>query len=147
MTSLCLPTISLTISARTWAKRPRNWIRKSGISCSTTCGEGNVRELRNVIERAVIFSKGRIIGTDLIPPEISGCQQFGEGIIPIEQIWEQGQSIETAMNRVEAGIIQEALLRCDDNKTRAARMLGISRFALSRRLERLEKNRNASSQQ
>ncbi len=105
--------------------------------------EGNVRELRNVIERAVIFSKGRTIGTDLMPPEITGQPLSDDECIPIEQIWKPGKSIETAMSRVEAHIIQDALLRCDDNKTQAAKMLGISRFALGRRLERLGKNKNS----
>ncbi len=101
--------------------------------------EGNVRELRNVIERAVIFCKGEAIGVDLMPPEIMGNRTINDGSIPLKRIWEPGSSIEAAMSRVEAHIIEDALLRCDNNKTKAAEMLGISRFALGRRLERLEK--------
>lgn len=101
--------------------------------------KGNVRELRNVIERAVIFSKGDTIGLDLMPPEVIGARSLEDGCIPLNRIWEPGNSIESAMSRVEAHIIDDALLRCSNNKTKAARMLGISRFSLGRRLERLYK--------
>jgi two-component system response regulator AtoC len=101
--------------------------------------EGNVRELRNVIERAVIFSKGPTIGPDLMPPEVAGTESGPDRPLPLDALWAPGESIETALARVEAHIIQRALKRCGENKTRAAEMMGISRFALNRRLERLEK--------
>lgn len=101
--------------------------------------EGNVRELRNVIERAVIFCKGDTIGVDLMPPEVFGHRTMDDSRLSLKKIWVPGNSIETAMSRVEAHIIEDALLRCGNNKTKAAEMLGISRFALGRRLERLEK--------
>lgn len=100
--------------------------------------EGNVRELRNVMERAVIFGRGRTIGIDLMPPEITGYRPAGEGGIPVDLIWQPGGSIEEALSQVEAHILREALKGCDDNKTRTAEALGISRFALNRRLERLQ---------
>ncbi|MEJ2157863.1 MAG: sigma-54 dependent transcriptional regulator [Desulfobacteraceae bacterium] len=101
--------------------------------------EGNVRELRNVIERAVIFSKGESIGIDLMPPEVVGRRTETDSRFPLQKIWEPGDAIETAICRVESQIIEEALKRCGHNKTKAAEMMGISRFALGRRLERLEK--------
>lgn len=104
--------------------------------------EGNVRELRNVIERAVIFSRGDTIGIDLMPPEITGRRSGDDGPLPLKKIWEPGKSIEAAMSQVEAHIIRSALMRCGDNKTKAAEMMGISRFALGRRLERLSKYKN-----
>jgi two-component system response regulator AtoC len=100
--------------------------------------EGNVRELRNVMERAVIFSKERIIGIEIMPPEIAGQRPADEGLVSVEKIWQSGVSIETALSQVESDIIQDALKKCDDNKTRAAKIMGISRFALNRRLDRLQ---------
>ncbi|MEJ2642265.1 MAG: sigma-54 dependent transcriptional regulator [Desulfosarcinaceae bacterium] len=102
--------------------------------------EGNVRELRNVIERAVIFSKGRTIDADLMPPEVVGSKAVSDRPLPLDALWAPGEGIESAMARVEARIIQAAMDRCDRNKTRAAEMMGISRFALNRRIERLEKH-------
>jgi two-component system, NtrC family, response regulator AtoC len=100
--------------------------------------EGNVRELRNVIERAVIFSKGQTIDADLMPPEVAGPQTVADHPLPLDALWTPGEAIESAMARVETQIIQAALKRCSDNKTRAAELMGISRFALNRRLERLK---------
>jgi two-component system, NtrC family, response regulator AtoC len=101
--------------------------------------EGNVRELRNVIERAVIFSKGPFIGADLMPPEVAGSAGEPGRPLRLDALWAPGESIESALARVESHIIQRALKRCGENKTRAAEMMGISRFALNRRLERLDK--------
>ena len=98
---------------------------------------GNVRELRNVIERAVIFCKGDTIGMEIIPPEIGGPCLSTDAGLPLDRIWHPGQSIETVLARIELGIISDALRRCADNKTQAAQMMGISRFALNRRLDRL----------
>ncbi len=106
--------------------------------------QGNVRELRNVIERAVIFSQGDTMGMDLLPPEITGRPLPDEGCIPLEKIWQPGQTIESSIAKVESQIINDALERSNDNKTRAAKILGISRFALNRRLERLQGNKNDS---
>ncbi len=105
--------------------------------------EGNVRELRNVIERAVIFSKGPSIGMDLMPPEITGRRYENDQQIPLKRIWTPGKSIETTMAQVESRIIQDALKRCDANKTQAAKLLQISRFALNRRLDRLKGHHKA----
>lgn len=104
---------------------------------------GNVRELRNVIERAVIFGKGDSIGIDLMPPEITGQNKRDLACASMNTIWQPGQSIEASLYEVEARIISEALKKCSNNKTKAALMLGISRFALGRRLERLEKYNKA----
>jgi two-component system response regulator AtoC len=103
--------------------------------------EGNVRELRNVIERAVIFSKGRTIGPDLMPPEVAGQGGGADAVrsFPLESLWTPGEAIDVALARVESRVIRSVLDRCEDNKTQAAEILGISRFALNRRLERLEK--------
>ncbi len=106
--------------------------------------QGNVRELRNVIERAVIFSQGDTMGMDLLPPEITGRPLPDEGCIPLEKIWQPGQTIESSIAKVESQIINDALERSNDNKTRAAKILGISRFALNRRLERLQGYKNDS---
>jgi two-component system response regulator AtoC len=99
---------------------------------------GNVRELRNVIERSVIFGQNNTIGLDLLPSEIVGTPPKSKKSIKLNGIWQPGQSIEAALHVMEAFIIESALEQSANNKTRAARMMGISRFALNRRLERLK---------
>ncbi|MBU2627794.1 MAG: sigma-54 dependent transcriptional regulator [Proteobacteria bacterium] len=100
---------------------------------------GNVRELRNVIERAVIFSKGRTVDKSLLPLEmIENSHQIpeqsnahGDGAKNI--------AIDTVLFKTEKQIIGEALKQTKGNKTVAARKLGISRYSLIRRLNKIQK--------
>ncbi len=107
--------------------------------------EGNVRELRNFIERAIIFTKGEEIQTDVLPREFfvnasSGLDtpesKYVPTLIPTEQAWND-IDLKSAMNQLESQLIRAALDKTNGNKTEAGRRLGISRFALNRRLERL----------
>jgi two-component system response regulator AtoC len=103
---------------------------------------GNVRELRNVVERAVIFGQDTTIGTASLPPEMTGHMASGGSGAGLDRIWRPGQSIEAVLSEVESHIIKEALDRCENNKTQAAQMVGISRFALNRRIDRLREIKN-----
>ncbi|CCK79719.1 MULTISPECIES: sigma-54-dependent transcriptional regulator [Desulfobacula] len=103
--------------------------------------EGNVRELRNVIERAVIFTKGDTIETKVLPPEFK--QGTGLHEKPVMEhdsetpAPDPGHDLKTAMDQFENRIIRNALEKAKGNKTETGRILGISRFALNRRMERL----------
>lgn len=103
--------------------------------------DGNVRELRNVIERAVIFTKGDTIETNVLPPEFNQgtglCEKPVMGQDSETPAPDPGHDLKTAMDRFETRIIRDALKKADGNKTETGRILGISRFALNRRMERL----------
>jgi len=88
---------------------------------------GNVRELRNLAERAVVLSPGDEITPEHLP--ISSANSFSE---------RQGESVPFDVNleRMEKRLVAEAMRRAEGNKSEAARLLGISRQALDRRLER-----------
>ncbi|HET7617956.1 MAG TPA: sigma-54 dependent transcriptional regulator [Vicinamibacterales bacterium] len=92
--------------------------------------EGNVRELRNVIERACILADGEFITERELavsmPTLIMGTAPAAP---PAEA---------DLLVNVEREHIQRALSRANGNKKAAARMLGLSRRALYRRLERLD---------
>jgi len=79
---------------------------------------GNVRELRNAIERAVVLCTGGVITPELLPSEKPHTTLYAEAPRPLG----------------ERERIEEALLRCGGNQTRAARELGISRRTLVSRL-------------
>ena len=99
---------------------------------------GNVRELRNIIEQAVILSKGDFITSDLISVS---KQPLGPASIPPEV--EKGTILsldalgEFPLQTAERKLISQALTRSGGNKKKAAELLGISRFALQRKLEKL----------
>ena len=80
---------------------------------------GNVRELQHAMERAVILSSGYILYADdfLLTPVTSGK-------------WSKSLNLE----ELERGAIDQALKQAEGNMSRAAELLGISRFALYRKI-------------
>ena len=105
--------------------------------------EGNVRELRNVIERACILSDGDFITERELTMSMPRSSSL--------HAWERTPQSPAAaappreadlLVNVEREHIQRALARAGGNKKAAAKMLGLSRRALYRRLERLESRRD-----
>ena len=86
---------------------------------------GNVRELANIIERAVIVSSGKEIEAADLP----------EGV-RIAAALRERKSCRLTLAEVEAEYIRETLAATKGNKTEAARILGISRKNLYERLAR-----------
>jgi DNA-binding NtrC family response regulator len=97
---------------------------------------GNVRELRNVIERACILCDAILISERELSvgmPHQPGTSSRGPSLAPAESLHD-GESLAT----VEREHIQRALAKVGGNKKAAAQLLGLSRRALYRRLERLD---------
>jgi DNA-binding NtrC family response regulator len=92
---------------------------------------GNVRELRNVCERLSILLAGRTIEEGNLPREITSpapsSGQTGAFDLP-----EGGIELE----KVELDLIQQALTRTNGNRSRSARLLGISRDTLLYRMQK-----------
>ena len=84
---------------------------------------GNVRELRNVIERAVVVNRGGLIEAE----SLTFLRPRGEA--------PPGNA---SLEEVEARHIKNTLEECDWNISRAARILGINRGTLTRRLKKLD---------
>ncbi|HID54911.1 TPA: sigma-54-dependent Fis family transcriptional regulator [Candidatus Poribacteria bacterium] len=92
---------------------------------------GNVRELENAIERAIILSEGETIQIEDLPAWIAG-EWEGSDEIEREGIFIPfGMKIED----VERKLILETLRRVGGDKTKAARILGISRRTIYRKLQ------------
>ena len=83
---------------------------------------GNIRELQNVIERAVILSSGRITTGDL--PELVR-----------RPVKEPSVATDGSLPEVERAAILEVLAQCDGNRRLAAERLGISKRTLQYRLK------------
>ena len=90
---------------------------------------GNVRELANTIERAVIVSAGKRIEADDLPESIRVA-------VRVQRRREKPQSLA----EVEAEYVTEILATAKGNKTEAARILGISRKNLYEKLARQRKD-------
>ena len=86
---------------------------------------GNIRELRNCIESAIVMAKGNVVTVEDLPPYIRTPPD--ENFIKIRA----GTSLED----VEKQIIEFTLNHFDGNKSRAAEALGIGRKTLHRKLE------------
>jgi DNA-binding NtrC family response regulator len=89
---------------------------------------GNVRQLRNVLERATILADGQTVTLDDLPAEIAAASSEEAAPSP------PGDLELMAMERAH---IRSVLRRCQGNKAQAARVLGIHRRKLYRLLERL----------
>jgi DNA-binding NtrC family response regulator len=90
---------------------------------------GNVRELKNIIERAMILSNGNEILPDHLPIELRRSQKDGVGD-------RAADVADLTLEAAEKKHIQDVLTMMDGNKSRASRMLGISRSTLREKLKK-----------
>ncbi len=84
---------------------------------------GNIRELKNVIERSVILSEGGVLGVESLP---FGEREYREGANVLSNF---------AMSNMERQHIQRVLKHTDGNKAEAARLLEIGIATLYRKIE------------
>lgn len=86
---------------------------------------GNVRQLENQIERAMVLTDGESLSVDNFPPELSltaGCKNM--------ELAFHGYSIKKAQKKMEKLMITKALEHTGSNRTRAAALLEISHPSL-----------------
>lgn len=87
---------------------------------------GNVRELENTIERAIVLVDGDNIELENLPVEVQNFQ----GEIPLAPVNEEEYSIKKASKFLEMSLIKRALQKTKGNHTHAAKLLEISHRAL-----------------
>ncbi len=93
---------------------------------------GNVRELENIIERAVVMTRNEFIATEDLPT-LTQIKEIDKKLDP----YNFDDNYEEKIKSFERTMIQEALNRTNGNKSAAARILGISERHLRSRLERI----------
>jgi DNA-binding NtrC family response regulator len=93
---------------------------------------GNVRELENSIERGVVLSSGPIIGTELLPGQITG-RTFQDALLDHNP----DASLFDILEDIERRIIIEKLERCNWNQTDAAEQFHIPLSTLNQKIKRL----------
>ena len=87
---------------------------------------GNVRELENTIERAIVLADRENIEMENLPLEIQNFQEE----IPLEPLAEEEYSIKKSSRFLEMNLIKKALKKTKGNHTHAAKLLEISHRAL-----------------
>jgi DNA-binding NtrC family response regulator len=94
---------------------------------------GNVRQLRNTMERMVLTVNERTLHPRHLPIHLQDQRDLPSSV-----------SIPSGMTlaAVEAELIRITLLRCGDNRTQSANLLGISRRSLHYKLQKLENQKN-----
>ncbi|MEO1197932.1 MAG: sigma 54-interacting transcriptional regulator [Pseudomonadota bacterium] len=98
---------------------------------------GNIRELKNLVDRSVLLSEpGDPIGLEHLPPEICHAMGRFRPVAPV-QIDKTGD-LKDAVQRYEALVIETRLRETRWNQSRAANMLGISRRSLIDKMQRYD---------
>ena len=95
---------------------------------------GNIRELRNTVERAVMMASGGAVRASHLHLE-RPSQRSLHATLPGVPAIESGASLAATVAEVEKQRILDTLEQCGGNQTRAARLLGISRNTLLARLD------------
>ncbi|MCC7518463.1 MAG: sigma-54-dependent Fis family transcriptional regulator [Verrucomicrobiae bacterium] len=94
---------------------------------------GNVRELGNAIHRMVVLTRDDRLGAEDLPPELA---EAPEGNAPSPE----GDADPLNLAEIERRLIARALRAANQNITRAAALLGISRRTLHRKLREMKGN-------
>jgi DNA-binding NtrC family response regulator len=89
---------------------------------------GNIRELRNCVESAVVMCRGNVVEASDLPLNVQNASKDSSVEIPL------GSSMEEA----EKAVILATLAYCKGNRTQAAEVLGIGRKTLFRKLQDYE---------
>ena len=97
---------------------------------SRHCWPGNIRELRNMLEGAMIRCKGTQIETDHLPPGLDTPSQT------IRPDITSGSTLREQIEQAEKAIIEQALRMADYNRSKTAQLLGIHRTGLYQKMKK-----------
>jgi DNA-binding NtrC family response regulator len=99
---------------------------------------GNVRQLENVVERAVAFSGGRgQLDTPDLPPELGATA--APALPSLMTLPEDGLDLDAVIASIERELIERSLERTGGNKGQAAKLLHLKRTTLVEKLKRLHR--------
>ncbi|MBN2192048.1 MAG: sigma 54-interacting transcriptional regulator [Polyangiaceae bacterium] len=90
---------------------------------------GNVRQLENELRRALILCED-IVTVDHLSAAVAESNDLGDGVA-------KGLDVRLRVDALERELVREAMTRTLGNQTRAAELLGLSRFGLQKMIRRL----------
>ncbi|AFH47974.1 Response regulator [Ignavibacterium album JCM 16511] len=91
---------------------------------------GNVRELENIIERAVVLSRHNIITVNDLPSNVKGFKTETDPIL------DENKTLNEQVEALEKKLIYDALMRANGNQSLAGRMLGITERNLRYKMQK-----------
>ncbi|MRG95614.1 sigma 54-interacting transcriptional regulator [Polyangium spumosum] len=119
-------------SASTMGKRIEGFTEAAQAALLGHDWPGNVRELRNEVERAVIHADGPLVDAHDLSPRL-GAARPRPGQPRGKSLAESFAELEPT----EKNLVEEAMSRAKGNVSEAARLLGITRIMMKRRVDRL----------
>ena len=108
---------------------------------------GNVRELENVVQRALVMAKGESILQENLPPEVSATSgkaapdADGDDLVGLSAKlfrWARNNPDLKVIPAVERELVINALKETGGNQVQAAKLLGITRATLRKRIEKFD---------
>ena len=94
---------------------------------------GNVRELENAMERAVVMARGTLVTTDDLPIHLRSAQSEDDPSFEANV-----RSLPGTLENLERHLITDALARTGGNQSKAAEALGISERNMRYRLKKYD---------
>jgi DNA-binding NtrC family response regulator len=88
---------------------------------------GNIREVRNAVERAMLLAEGSVLEAHDFPMLAGSAKVFADIALPAEGV---------NLDQLERSLVIQALERCGGNQTRAATLLGLNRDQIRYRIEK-----------
>ncbi len=106
--------------------------REEAMLCLEAYGwPGNVRELRNAVERAALLGSSHEVGLEDLPAEVAGVGS-GSALAGLPDLPASGCNLAA----LERRWVEQALMRCTGNRSRAARLLGMNRDQMRYRIDK-----------
>ncbi len=100
---------------------------------------GNVRQLENVIERAIVLCESAVVDVGDLPPDLGAIQRPDLPATPVAGpglLWHPGQTLREALDGAELQILQAALAQHGGSRQTTAQALRINRSTLFHKLRR-----------
>lgn len=94
---------------------------------------GNIRELRNTVEYAFVLARGKSIGPEHLPDKITRCRLMDTHPVRYETL---NSTVPHGFTEKEKLI--DALKQCDGNQTKTAKLLGVSRVTVWKRIKKYD---------
>ena len=93
---------------------------------------GNIRELENVIERAMVLLSGETITLDLLPEQLTGAKTEFD----VERLIPPHVPLQRALEEIEERLVRRALVQANNVQAHAAKRLGITKSLIQHKMRK-----------